>query len=259
MVHRSARIAARAITTEAESSNIAPADSLADELASIKASMSTLHDIFNAQMDNVKAYCDTAIQIAKNSILETVQAELQAAASNTNALITQRTDPIQQRLNSVEAAVEHSERMRRSTSMIVKGFTPASTFTHRQTTASVHQLLAQHATNQQFSITSVTVFGNPADGPKPIRVVFSSTEDKHAAYTASKGLRSKRIYLDDDLTPVQLQERQQLSHIHTQLRQRQLRPLWRGSVLLCTEEDGELKKYKPGEVVNIKHFLLITD
>ena len=89
--------------------------------------------------------------------------------------------------------------------------------------------------------------------------MFSSTEDKHAAYTASKGLRSKRIYLDDDLTPVQLQERQQLSHIHTQLRQRQLRPLWRGSVLLCTEEDGELKKYKPGEVVNIKHFLLITD
>ena len=140
--------------------------------------------------------------------------------------------------------------MRRSTSMIVKGFTRASTFTHRQTTASVHQLLAQHATNQQFSITSVTVFGNPADGPKPIRVVFSSTEDKHAAYTASKGLRSKRIYLDDDLTPVQLQERQQLSHIHTQLRQSQLRPLWRGSVLLCTEEDGELKKYKPGEVVN---------
>ncbi len=196
MIHRSARLAAKAITTEAESSNIAPADSLADELASIKASMSTLHDIFNAQMDNVKAYCDTAIQIAKNSILETVQAELQAAASNTNALITQRTDPIQQRLNSVEAAVEHSERMRRSTSMIVKGFTPASTFTHRQTTASVHQLLAQHATNQQFSITSVTVFGNPADGPKPIRVVFSSTEDKHAAHTASKGLRSERIYLD---------------------------------------------------------------
>ncbi|DBB12449.1 TPA: hypothetical protein ACH3X3_005255 [Trebouxia sp. C0006] len=180
-------------------------------------------------MDNVKAYCDTAIQIAKNSILETVQAELQAAASNTNALITQRTDPIQQRLNSVEAAVEHSERMRRSTSMIVKGFTPASTFTHRQTTASVHQLLAQHATNQQFSITSVTVFGNPADGPKPIQV---------------------REDLPGYLTPVQLQERQQLSHTHTQLRQRQLRPFWRGSVLLCTEEDGELKKYKPGEVVN---------
>ena len=160
------------------------------------------------------------------------------------------TDPIQQRLNSVEATVERSERMRRSTSMIVKGFTPASTFTHKQTTASVHQLLAQHATDQQFSITSVTIFGNPADGPKPIRVVFSSTEDKHAAYTASKGLRSERIYLDDDLTPVQLQERQQLSHNHTQLRQRQLRPFWRGSVLLCTEKDGELKKYKPGEVVN---------
>jgi len=57
MIHRSARLAAKAITTEAESSNIAPADSLADELASIKASMSTLHDIFNAQMDNVTAYC----------------------------------------------------------------------------------------------------------------------------------------------------------------------------------------------------------
>ncbi|DBB02883.1 hypothetical protein WJX77_001583 [Trebouxia sp. C0004] len=52
------------------------------------------------------AHCDTAIQTTKNSILETVHADLQAAASNINALITQSTDPIQQRLNSLEATVE---------------------------------------------------------------------------------------------------------------------------------------------------------
>ena len=129
--------------------------------------MSTFSEDFMARMDSIKTHCDTAIQTAKNSILETVQADLQAAASNTNALITQSTDPILERLNSLEATVEQGERMRRSTSMIVKGFTPAATFAHRQTTASVHELLAQHATNQQFSITSVTVFGNPTDGPNP--------------------------------------------------------------------------------------------
>ncbi len=250
MVQKSARLAAKAIAVEAECSKPAPADSLGDELAKVKASLSTLFTDFMAQIDNLKAHGDTAVQTAKDSILETVQANLQAAVSNTSALMTQSTDPILQRLNNLEATVEQSERMRRSTNTIVKGFTPAATFTHRQTMASVHQLLAQHATNQHFSITSLTVFGNPAAGPKPIRVVFPSAEGKHAAYTASKGLRSERIYLDDDLTLVQLQERQQLSQIHTQLGQRQLRPFWRGSVLLCTEEDGELTKYKPGEVVN---------
>ena len=108
--------------------------------------------------------------------------------------------------------------------MTVKGVCPATTSAHRQITALVHHLLAQHATNQQFSITSVTVFGNPADGPNPIRVVFSSTDDKHAAYTASRALRSEKIYLDDDFTPLQLQQRQQLSHIHRELRERQLHP-----------------------------------
>lgn len=250
MVQKSARLAAKANAVEAESSKPDPADSFGDELAKVKASMATVFTDFMAQIDNLKAHCDTAVQTAKDSILETVQADLQAAVSNTSALITQSTDPILQRLNSLEATVERGERMRRSTNMIVKGFTSPATFTNRQTTASVHQLLGQHATNRQFSITSVTVFGNSTAGPKPIRVVFSSAEGKHAAYTASKGLRSERIYLDDDLTPVQLQERQQLSHIHRQLRQRQLHPFWRGSVLFCTEEDGELKKYRPAEVLD---------
>ena len=134
-----------------------------------------------------------------------MQADLQLqAVSNTTALITHSTDPIQLHVNSLEATVEQGERIRKTTSMTVKGVCPATTSAHRHITALVHHLL-QHATNQQFSITSVIVFGNPADGLNPIQVVFSSTDDKHAAYTASRALRSEKIYLDDDFIPLQLQ------------------------------------------------------
>ncbi len=238
MAPKSARIATKAKATEAESGINGPADTLDDELAELKVTLSTNYQDAMSQMHSIKAHCDVKVQTA--STLKTVQADLQAAASITSALITQSTDPIQQRLDSLQPTVEQGECKRKSTSMIVGGFSPAS----------VYQLLAQHASNQQFSITSVTVLGNPTDGSKSIRVLFSSTDDKHAAYTASKGLRPERIYLGDDLTPLQLQERQQLSHIHRQLRRRQLHPFWRGSVLFCKEEDGELKKYMPKEVAN---------
>ncbi len=113
--------------------------------------MSTLFTDFMAQIDNLKAHCDTAVQTAKDSILETVQADLQAADLNISALITQSTDLMLQRLNSLEATVEQSERMRRSTNMIVKGFTPADTFTQADhglssptSSTACHQPAVQH-------------------------------------------------------------------------------------------------------------------
>ncbi|DBB07103.1 TPA: hypothetical protein ACH3X1_011682 [Trebouxia sp. C0004] len=122
MAPKSARQAAKAKAMEAESSKTAPADSLGDELAKLKVSLSlslsTFSEKFMSQID--KAHCDTAIQTAKTSVLETGRADLQAAASNTNALTTQSADPIQQRLNTLGASVEQGEHMRRSTSMIVK-------------------------------------------------------------------------------------------------------------------------------------------
>ena len=165
MTPKSARVATKAKATEAESSTTGPAATLDDQIAKLKVTLAPSYQEVMSQIDSIMAHCDETVQTA--SSLKTVQADLQAAASITSALLTQSTDPILERLNSLEATVEQGERMRRSTSMIVKGFTPAATFTHRQTTASVHELLAQHATNQQFSITSVTVFGNPTDGPNP--------------------------------------------------------------------------------------------
>ena len=249
MAAKSAPVATKAKATEVESSTTGCAATFDDETAKFKVTFATGCQKIMSQIDSIKAcaHCDPKVQTA--STLKTVQ-DSQPAASITSALISQSTDSIQQRLDSLQATVEQGERKHKPTSMVVRGFSPKITITRRQTPASVHQLIAQHATNQQFSITSVTCFGNPTDGPKPIRVVFSSTDDKHALYTASKGLRSDKIYLDDDLTPLQLQERQQLSHIHRVLRQRQLHPFCRGSVLFCKEEDGDLKNYKPEEVAS---------
>jgi hypothetical protein len=65
--------------------------------------------------------------------------------------------------------------------------------------ASVYQLL-QHATTQEFRSTSVTPFATSTAGLKTILVVSPLTDNKHAAFTASQGLRPDRVYLDNDLT-----------------------------------------------------------
>jgi len=137
MAPKSARIATKAKATEAESGINGPADTLDDELAELKVTLSTNYQDAMSQMHSIKAHCDVKVQTA--STLKTVQADLQAAASITSALITQSTDPIQQRLDSLQPTVEQGECKRKSTSMIVGGFSPAS----------VYQLLAQHASTQQ--------------------------------------------------------------------------------------------------------------
>ena len=50
---------------------------------------------------------------------------------------------------------------------------------------------------------SAFTFGYNSQGPKAVRVVFQPESDKHAAFSASKGLKADRIYLDDDLTVTQ--------------------------------------------------------
>ena len=81
MLQISARLAAQATPVAAESSKTAPADSMGDELAKIKAFVASFSTECMAQIDIIKAHFDTAIQTAETSILETVQADLQAAAS----------------------------------------------------------------------------------------------------------------------------------------------------------------------------------
>ena len=141
---RSACIAAKANATDAESSTLGAADPLDDQIAKLKTYLAATLE--HVQLDSIKTECGAKVPAATNSILETVQADLQLqAASNTTALTTQST--IQLRLSSLEVTVEQGERIRRSTSMTVKGVSPASTSAHRHITALVHHLLAQHAIN----------------------------------------------------------------------------------------------------------------
>ena len=184
-----------------------------------------------SKLEDITGHCNTPVQAAKVSIRDSVKVDPAAAASDTSALIIQRTDPLNQRLSILEANFERRERIHKATSMIMKGFSPPASLPRWQLTDSILQLLKQHASKSDFAIISATVFGNATAGPKPIRVVFPSSDDKHAAYTASQRLRSQNIYLEDDLTPFQLQQRQTLMHIHRQLRQRQLHPFWRGTPL----------------------------
>jgi len=144
MAAKSAPVATKAKATEVESSTTGCAATFDDETAKLKVTFATGCQKIMSQIDSIKAHCDPKVQTA--STLRTVQ-DSQPAASITSALISQSTDSIQQRLDSLQATVEQGERKHKPTSMVVRGFSPKITITRRQTPASVHQLLAQHAQN----------------------------------------------------------------------------------------------------------------
>lgn len=209
--------------------------------ASLEANSKATQQVLS-HLDSMKGYCDNAAQTAKDSILLTMKTGSEQAKSNTNAGINQHIAPIQAALASLTAKYEQNERQHKALNIIMKGFRPAEGLTPRQLTDTIQNLLTEYATNKEFKVVSVTPFGNNASGPRNIRLVFPSANDKHAAYTASRKLRAEKVQLDDDLTADQQQQRKVLFHIHTQLRQRGLHPFWRGGVLCCIEE-GECKRY----------------
>ena len=67
---------------------------------------------------------------------------------------------------------------------------------------------------------------------------FNNVDNKHALFKKSKELRAKRITLDDDLTPAQMEQRRTLRPEYTRLKDQGLKVFWRGERLLKVTAQG---------------------
>ena len=73
--------------------------------------------------------------------------------------------------------------------------------------------------------------------PRPIRVCFKTLDSKHEFLKIAKDLRPGGIRLDDDLTRLQQQEREQLSADFNSLKSKGHKPFFRGSSLKFRHAD----------------------
>ena len=175
---------------------------------------------------------------------------MQQAASDTHATMEQVIAPLHHTINNLHHRLETTQRHQKLCNIILTGYQPDASITPSQMTAEVTNLLEVHAApDKTFTILSAAPFGYRNQGPRPVRIVFQSEEDKHAAFSTSKGLRSDRIFLDDDLTASQQQERKTLLPTRNMLKDSHLRPFWRGGILKCADNQGNMKTYKAADVI----------
>ena len=74
-------------------------------------------------------------------------------------------------------------------------------------------------------------------GPRPIRVMFDSLDDKHAFFKHAHHLKDVGLRYDDDLTRLQQQQRQELSADFNILKSKGYKPFYRGSSLKFRNAD----------------------
>ena len=125
----------------------------------------------------------------------------------------------------LKGASEQQDRAARATHMIVKGVPEKPT--EPVTVANIGQVIpgAEHAV---IEVRRLGREQETAGGlPRPILVKFWSVDAKHAAYKHSKTLRTKKIYLDTDLTPAQREQRTGKRDRYQHLKTQGARPFWR--------------------------------
>ena len=82
----------------------------------------------------------------------------------------------------------------------------------------------------------------PNAKPRPIKLIFASVDDKHAALKRGKDLRTKGFNIDVDLTPTQQRERSLKQPRYSALKTQQMSPFWLGSRLMYRSQDGQVRE-----------------
>lgn len=136
------------------------------------------------------------------------------------------------------STVERLDRGARQANMFMSGVVmPAGG--KGQLVKHVEQLFHQHAEVPRGAISDVICVGPiRSAGPKSVIVKFRSIREKHAAFQGSAVMRSRRIYLDDDLTKAQQATRRALEPEKRRLQQAGMRTWWRLDRLHHSGEDS---------------------
>lgn len=171
--------------------------------------------------------------------MDQMQASHRAAVQRLTGQLDRALDEMAQ----LRGAAESRDRESRASHLIIKGLPEESN--DQSVFQAVSQLFPTPNGETPIAVTEARRLGRPREGapevrPRAVLVKFTSVPSKHAALKHSKTLRSRKIYLDSDLTPQQREIRIQKRDRFQQLKTQNMRPFWRDERLFC---------YKEGRVV----------
>ena len=168
--------------------------------------------------------------------------ELWTDLRNLGQRVNSTKEDLQQRQSSQAEQTERLLRSFKRQNILVVGVAEsASLYTPSALTEHVSQLLSEGAPHKVAVSTAFRLgkWRSDQKGPRAVLVELQAVADKHCAFKGSRHLREKKIRLDDNLTPQQMQQRRGLSSDFLCLKVRGYKPFFRGATL----------KYRDGAAV----------
>ena len=205
-----------------------------------------LFERFEAFEASFPAVLERSLQGLKTEFQESLARSLAAFRAETTQQVAEATQQAQvarqeaQRLRAefsalqdkyagLESRVEGADRAARAANLVVHGL--------KEEEGDVHaKICSMFPAVQGPSIVEATRLGRPTattgdlagtSRPRPVRVRFATVQAKHQALQAGKDLRSRQLYVDVDLTPLQQQAKRARRDHYIALKQQGLRPFWR--------------------------------
>ena len=173
--------------------------------------------------------------------LKEVQAQHAAELTAVKERCQADVEVLRNQVSALQHAVERGERVGRQANLIVYG-APEET-QGATVAATVANLLGS-----RDGLLEVRRLGRPATNgagskPRPILVRCAAGEVKHNAFKRSQELRTRKIYLEDDLTPAQLETRAKKRDWFLHYKSHDAKPFWRQERLFYHTGQGEVREH----------------
>lgn len=195
-------------------------------------------DGLRAFIADLMAKQEARLTAAISGVRAEYQQEVQTLKQEVQALLA-RVEASENEMAQLKGAAERQDRASRACHLVVKGLAEAPN--------DHPNLEGVPALFPGCAATVVEAFrlGRPREGagalPRPVLVKFSSVSAKHAALKHSKDLRNRRIYLDNDLTQLQRDQRTRKRDRYQQLKAQGMKPFWRDERLFFYE-NGRIRE-----------------
>jgi hypothetical protein len=170
-----------------------------------------------------------------------VLTELEKVKKENKALRTENIS-MKEALFAMQSRQENLEVQSKSSNLIMFNITESKP---ADTNAAIKALLGNEVGSAIVETRRLGPFRPKAAKARPVLIRFSSTDAKHMAFARGKELRTRGIFLDDDLTMKEQADRQRLRGDFTRLKNEGKHLAWRRGKLMIRNKEGVLVEHKP--------------
>jgi hypothetical protein len=161
---------------------------------------------------------------------------------NENIALHTENISMKEALFAVQNRQENLEVQSKSCNLIMFNFTESKP---ADTNPAIKAILGNEVGSKIVETRRLGPFRPNAAKARPVLIRFSSTDAKHMAFARGKELRTRGIFLDDDLTLKEQAERQRLRGEFTRLKSEGKVLAWRRGKLMIRNKEGVLVEHKP--------------